>query len=216
MEIFDVSVTVDTALVHWPGDPGIEHDYSSRIEDGAPANVSRWSIGAHTGTHVDAPVHFMPGDFGADRLDLNALVGPARVVDLALARGNLTAAHVASVEPGRGERILFKTANSTQRLLHEATFKEDFTALAADAARALVEAGVGTVGVDYLSVEPFSAPAHETHKTLLSAHIPVIEGLDLSEIQPGEYFLACLPLKLQGSDGAPARAVLMKGFPPGT
>jgi arylformamidase len=161
----------------------------------------------HTGTHVDAPRHFIPGGAGVESLPLAALIGPVRVVSIqhegAVRVEELERAGLEGVE-----RVLFRTRNSDQ--WSDSLFKEDFVYLDPDAAQWLVDRGVSLVGVDYLSVEAFAAPEPLTHRTLLGAGVVVVEGLDLSEISPGDYFLSCLPLKLAGADGAPARVVLMR------
>ncbi len=176
------------------------------MERGDAANVSLISLGAHTGTHMDAPVHFVRGGEGMDRMPLDATVGRARVVGIQ----DPTSIKPDELRPlglAPGERVLFKTLNSS-RAWQTDEFIEDFVYVSQEAARYLVDCGVRTVGVDYLSVGGFHKDGVETHEALLGAGIWVIEGLDLSEVEPGEYELICLPLKVQDSDGAPARAIL--------
>ena len=200
MEIFDVSVPVRTGMVTYPGDPEVRLERASSIAEGATANLTRIDMGAHSGTHVDAPLHFLEGAAGAEALPLEALLGPCVVVEVAgLAESDVAAA------PEGAERILFKTPNS--ELWARDEFPEEFARLDGAGASLLVERGVKLVGVDYLSVGD-----HDAHRTLLGAGVVPIEGLDLRGIDPGEYFLVCAPLKLVGSDGAPARVLLVRGI----
>jgi arylformamidase len=168
MEIIDVSMPIRTGMPVYPGDPEVRLE---RVSD-SPA-VSRLDIGVHTGTHVDAPLHFIEGAAGADQLALDVLIGPCEVV----------------AGTGAAERILIKNAPE----------------LDGDAAQALVDEGVRLVGVDRMSVGD-----EESHRVLLGAGVVVVEGLDLSAVEPGPYELYCLPLKLVGSDGAPARTILAR------
>ena len=178
------------------------------IERGDVANVSTISLGSHTGTHMDAPIHFVRGGEGIDRMPLDATMGLARVIEIqdpnSINPDELDARGI-----GRGERVLFKTRNSSLAWWTR-DFIEDFVYVSREAARYLAERGVRTVGVDYLSVGGFYADGVETHQALLGAGIWVIEGLDLSGVEPGEHELICLPLKVEGGDGAPARALLRK------
>jgi arylformamidase len=208
VKIFDVSVPISSSLPTWPGDPRVSLTRASSIAKGDAANVSRLDAGVHTGTHVDAPVHFVDGATGIDSIPIETLVGPCLVVEanppgLDLRPEDLPAtAH---------RRILFKTRNSARWAAAASEFETEFVAVGLDLARRLVAEGKLLVGVDYLSVESFHAPfEHPVHHTLLAARIVVIEGLDLSQVEAGEYDLYCLPLKLVGSDGAPARTVLVR------
>jgi|SRR5215210_708442 len=195
-------------MVHWPDNPPVRIERMLDMECGDAANVSTISLGSHTGTHMDAPIHFVPGGAGMDRMPLDATVGRARVIEIQ---------DPVSIKPneldphgiGRGERVLFKTQNSTRRWWNE-DFVEDFVYVSQEAARYLADRGVRTVGVDYLSVGGFHKDGVETHEALLGAGIWVIEGLYLSGIEPGEFELICLPLKVEDGDGAPARAILRK------
>ena len=208
MKIFDVSVPISSRLPTWPGDPKVSLERVSSIARGDAANVSRLDAGVHTGTHVDAPVHFVDGATGIDSIPLETLVGPCLVVEadppwLELRPEDLPAtAHT---------RILFKTRNSARWAARKIDFETEFVAVGLELARRLVAEDKILVGVDYLSVESYHAPfEHPVHHTLLEARIVVIEGLDLSGVEPGEYDLYCLPLKLVASDGAPARTMLVK------
>lgn len=197
MEIFDVSVPVRPGMVTYPGDPTVTLERVSAIADGAVANISRLAFGVHTGTHVDAPIHFIDGAPGTDQLPLDALVGPARVIEAVRLDGNsLAGAELA-------ERVLFKTSNS--ELWSRDEFAHDFVSLTEDGARLLVDRGVRVVGIDYLSIGDEGA-----HHVLLEAGVVAIEGLDLRGVDPGDYQLVCAPLKLVGSDGAPARVFLIR------
>jgi arylformamidase len=209
MPIYDISLAISESLITWPDDPGVKITQSSHLDKGDMATVTRLDMGAHTGTHVDAPCHFIPGGSGVDALDLNVLVGPALVVQ-ALEADALSADVLGglAIPPGT-ERVLFRTCNSDRWARGEQEFDEGFVAITEDGARWLVEHGVRLVGVDYLSVAPFDEPV-STHQILLRAGVVAVEGLNLSGIAPGVYQLVCLPLKIAGSDGAPARAILIE------
>jgi arylformamidase len=200
VEIIDVSVPIRTGMVTYPGDPRVLLERVSSIPEGAVANLTRIDMGAHSGTHVDAPVHFIEGAPGAEQLPLDALLGPCVVVETAgLAESDVARA------PHGVERVLFKTPNSGLWARDE--FSDDFARLDGAAARLLRDRGVSLVGVDYLSVGD-----EEAHHVLLEAGVVPVEGLDLRGVEPGEYFLVCAPLKLVGSDGAPARVLLVRGL----
>jgi arylformamidase len=199
MSVIDISVPVRPGMLTYPGDPDVRLVREQAIADGDPANISRIDFGVHTGTHVDAPVHFVEGAGSAETLPLDVLIGPAVVVDATAAQGELDE----TLElPAAADRILFKTRNSD--LWAQDEFEADFVRVGVGLARRLAGARIRLVGVDYLSVgdEAF-------HELLLGLGTVVIEGLDLRGVEPGPYQLVCLPLKLVGSDGAPARAVLL-------
>lgn len=210
MRIYDVSLPISGKLTTWPGDPKIIIDRFSKIEAGADANVTQISMCVHVGTHVDAPFHFLGGDtLTVERLPLNLLTGRAYVLQLPDEVDSIDSDILKKAQiPPRVRRLLFKTRNSTMWLRAEAEFQRDFVAISADGAQFLVERGTKLVGVDYLSVAPFSAPV-PTHRILLQAGIAVVEGLDLSKVSPGRYSMYCLPLKIAGADGAPARVILI-------
>ncbi|CAG0945007.1 arylformamidase [Anaerolineae bacterium] len=209
MKIHDISIPISPTMPTYPGDPAVSIEPVLRIAQGDAANVSRFSFGNHTGTHVDPPAHFIPGGKTVDQLDLNVLYGAARVVDMTRVEKAITARDLERARiPKRATRLLFKTRNSTRS--HRVEFQTDFIAFAPDAAHWLVARGIKRVGIDYLSVELFDAPSPKTHRILLGADVAVIEGLDLREIAPGNYTLACLPLKVKDGDGAPARAMLIE------
>ena len=210
MRIYDVSVPISAGTPTYPGDPGIEIIPWSAINRGAAANVSLLHFGAHTATHVDAPAHFIEGAGRVDLLPLDALIGPARVVSIADEVDVITSDHLSKHEIEGELRVLFKTRNSSFWSDSSSGFRKDFTYLSEDAALTLAVAGVKLVGIDYLSIEQFKSERHETHLALLSRGIIILEGLDLGEVQAGDYELICLPLKIAGGagDGAPARIVL--------
>jgi arylformamidase len=211
MHIFDISVGIsaeDTPV--YAGDPGIEIVSHAALARGDAANVSLLHFGAHTATHVDAPAHFIEGARKIAETPLEALVGRARVVRVPDEARAVEAADAAALVPRGTERVLFKTRNSEFWSESRSVFREDFTYIAPAAALALAELGVRLVGIDYLSVEKFHSDNFETHTTLLSRGVVIVEGLDLSAVEEGEYELICLPLKITGGlgDGAPARAIL--------
>jgi arylformamidase len=205
----DVSVPLRNGMVHWPGDPPFRIRRFSDREKGGGATVSRMSLSVHTGTHMDAPLHFIPQARTIDEMPIEATVGPARVIPIQNRR-SIERRELAPHAISRGERILFRTANS-DRCWNSDSFHEDYVFISQDAARCLVECGVRCVGIDYLSVDAFrqeGGGGGETHRILLEAGIWIVEGLNLRGVAPGNYELACLPLRLIGSDGAPARAIL--------
>jgi arylformamidase len=193
VRIIDVSVPIRPGMITYPGDPEVRLERVSSIADGDIANLSRLDLGVHSGTHVDAPLHFVDGGASVETLPLDVLVGPCVVVD---------GLDAAAVRRG-SERVLFKTPNS--RLWERDEFSENFVALDGEAARALVSRGVRLVGIDYLSIGD-----EEAHRVLLGAGVVAIEGLDLREVEPGDYRLVCAPLKLEGAEGAPARVLLLR------
>ena len=203
----DVSVPLAPGVPTYPGNPPFEFEPIKRIANGDSSNVSRMVIGTHTATHVDAPLHFFQDAAGVDGLALELLIGRARVVDMPR-RGGITADDLAEAGLREDLRVLFKTPNSA--LWNGGGFKPDYTHLTESAARYLVEQGVKVVGVDYLSVEEFRKPGAPAHRALLSQGVVIIEGLDLSDAEPGMYELYCLPLRIADADGAPARVVLKR------
>jgi len=195
-------------MVVWPGDSNVEIKRTMDLENGDITTVSTLSMGAHTGTHMDAPLHFLAGGQSLDELPFDAVIGPARVLPISNSRCiALDELQAHDLRPG--ERILFRTSNS-DRCWRSDSFVEEFAYVSADAARYLVERGIRTVGIDYLSVGGYEVDMEETHRILLEAGVWIIEGLDLSHVEPGDYELFCLPLKIAGGEGAPARAVLRR------
>lgn len=210
MTIYDVSLTISPNLPTWPGDPKPEIEKFESMDKGGHNNVSRISAGVHLGTHVDAPYHFLNDGRTVDQLALDVLTGPCYVVQLPDGIEAITAEVLDRTEITHDmKRVLFGTRNSHLWAKGESEFQTDFVAITEDGAEWLVERGVQLVGVDYLSVAPYgdSVP---THTVLLKAGVVVVEGLNLSNVMRGFYDLYCLPLKIAGCDGAPARAILIQ------
>jgi arylformamidase len=210
MKIYDVSVPISTRTPTYPGDPGIEIRQWLSLDKGEPANVTALCFGAHTGTHVDAPAHFIKGGSKVDSLDLDTLLGEAHVIEIAGDVSEITERHIEINCPHGARRILFKTRNSSFWNVEDGQFHTDYTYLSPGAAKRLVANGTQLVGIDYLSVERFHSENFQTHETLLANGVVIIEGLDLRQVAAGTYELICLPLKIAGGsgDGAPARVVL--------
>ncbi|NTU75849.1 MAG: cyclase family protein, partial [Anaerolineaceae bacterium] len=190
-------------------DPSIKLERVNKIEDGANANVSRLEMSVHSSTHVDAPLHFIPGAPSVDMLPLNVLIGPAQVVEIAPNVDVLTEAVLrqAGIAPAM-DRVLFKTRNSEYWRSISNVFQTDFVGIDEGGSKYLAERGIRLVGIDYLSVAPYKM-SRPTHLVMLGAGMVVIEGLNLLDVPAGYYRLVCLPAKLKGSDGAPARVVLL-------
>jgi arylformamidase len=206
--IWDVSVPVRHGGLVYPNNPPISITPVQSIAAWNTANVSRIDLGSHTGTHVDAPLHFMDGGAGVDELPLDVLIGPARLIAFGDDVLSVGEAELRRHDLSGVTRLLIRTRNSAWLASGTTEFHPDFTHVAPDGADYLVSLGVRLVGVDYLSVEQFHSPHHHTHKTLLSNAVVIVEGLVLAEPPPGDYELYCLPMLLAGLDGAPARAVL--------
>jgi len=211
MKIIDISVPVDASLPIWPGDPSLKVDRFLDMDRGDAVNASCISCSLHTGSHVDAPLHHLAGGIGVDALPLGAMIGPAIVANLSHADEIGPSELEALNLPSGVERLLCRTRNSALWGDADRSFRKNFVAVTAPGAEWLVNRGIRLIGVDYLSVERFGAEPSETHRRLLAASVVILEGLDLREAQPGEYWLACLPWKVRGVDGAPARAVLIEG-----
>lgn len=193
-------------MVHWPDDPEPTFERISELEHGSDANVTLCRMTAHTGTHMDAPAHFLPGQVqGIDGFPIDVGIGPARVVQVDAPV--ITSAQVQPLNFQPGERVLFRTRNSSKRWAN-LDFQTDFVGLDQSAALVLTERKVALVGVDYLSVGVYRGDGAETHRRLLAAGIWIVEGLDLVDIRPGNYEMVCLPLRIEGADGSPARVVL--------
>ncbi|HEV7386977.1 MAG TPA: cyclase family protein [Gemmatimonadaceae bacterium] len=206
--IYDISVPIRTGGLVYPGNPEIDVALQQAVAKGASANVSTIRFGSHTGTHADAARHFFDDGEPVDRIPLERLIGPALLLNFA---SDVMSIGEAELRPRaiRGHRrILLQTRNSG--FLSSPEFVPNYTFLAPDGAKYLVDNGVELVGIDYLSIEQFHSGHHRTHRTLLESGVVIVEGLDLSAPPPGEYQFICLPLRLEGCDGAPARAVLIK------
>jgi len=207
----DVSAPIDprTAPVY-PGNSPIKLEFLQNYDKGNKLALSTYSIGAHTGTHIDAPLHFIKGGASVDNISLARFVGPARVIDCSPEATVIDAAELNKHDWKGAKRVLFRTRNSRNGWMTDPTFHEDFTYVAPDAAQLLAEAGVELVGIDYLSIEKFQSPEPKTHIALLGKGIPVVEGLSLKDVTPGDYDLIVLPIRITGHEAAPARAILKR------
>lgn len=206
VKVIDISTPVRPDMTVWPEDPSPEFSpLCTHERDGV--RVTLLTLGSHTGTHLDAPAHFRPEGCDIHEVDLSRTVGPCRVVDLGDVE-MIGAAHLAPLQPEPGERLLFKTRNSA--FMGASPFREDFAALDRSAADYLVEREVGLIGIDYLSVERPDSPGFAVHHTLLERGILLLEGLELAHVAPGRYTLVALPLKLEGVEASPLRAVLLQ------
>lgn len=204
----DISVSLRPDLPVWPGDPAINLEPRSRIARSDPVNVTGIGIGTHTGTHIDAPWHFLDDGKALESIAIERLVGPCYVADLASVTDHITANDLdAAGIPDGTTRLLLTTTNSDLWRSSPSQFSESYIGIAPDGAHWLVDNGIDLVGIDYLSVEPFTADG-ETHRVILGAGLIILETVDLGEVDPGRYTLYCLPLKIDGYDGAPARALL--------
>jgi arylformamidase len=207
MKLLDISVPIRDAMAVYRGNPPVRIRPAMTLrKDGV--NLSELCLGSHTGTHVDAPSHFIKGGKGIDRVDLERFLGPAYVADLRRVKGGISALDLAKARiPRASRRVLLRTSNS--RWWHPArAFRTDFVYLAPDGADWLVERSVQLVGIDYLSVEGYGVPGAPTHKRLLGAGIPILEGLDLFNVRPGRWQMAAFPLRIKDGDAGVTRAVL--------
>ena len=203
---YDVTIPIANGLVHYPGNPGVAIAPHSEVRRGASANVSAITFGSHTGTHVDAPKHFDDGGIGVDRLPLDSLIGPAVVLGFGEDVRVIGPEQLERQDLLDRTRVLFRTRNS--RLQQQSEFAPDYTYLSPEGAEWLAARGVTLVGNDYLSIEQFRSGHHRTHRTLFAHDVIIVEGLALGAVPPGPYRLICLPLRIAGLDGAPARVVL--------
>ena len=210
MKILDISVPISARLPVWPGDPQIVLEHYRTISEGNASNDSRIACSVHSGTHVDAPAHFLENGITVEALPLDRLIGPTIVVELPAADIITSEILEAQNLPLGTRRLLFKTKNSALWNDPAHRFNPDFVALSSAAAGWIVKRGIDLVGTDYLSIQMFKDTEPLTHRILLEAGVIIVEGLDLRKIQPGNYQLVCLPIKLAGSEGAPARAVLIE------
>lgn len=208
MRIYDITVPIRAGMPVYEGDPGVKIEAWSAFAKGDSSNVSMLNFGAHTGTHVDAPAHFIEGANTIDKLPLETLIGAARVLRIPDDVMEINSDFLASCDLNGVERVIFHTRNST--FWDGEGFRKDFTHLSPEAAELLVNNGIKLVGTDYLSIEKFHSGHHRTHLTLLSRGVVIVEGLNLSDVPAGDYELICLPLRIAdgAGDGAPARVVL--------
>ncbi len=208
MRTYDITLTITPQTIVWPGDSPVSIKQISSMASGDNANVSEITMSCHTGTHVDAPDHFLNNGITVDDLSLDLLVGRAYVLHLPDVSVITASVLMQADIPPRTRRLLFKTRNSDLWASGNLEFQTDFVALSVDAAELLVDRNVKVVGIDYLSIAPYKMGT-PVHTILLNAGVVVIEGLDLSRVSQGRYTLHCLPLKLGGAEGAPTRAVLV-------
>ncbi len=209
MKIYDVTVGLSEAMPIYAGDPTVAVVSAKSIAAGDSANVSQVSFGVHSGTHVDAPNHFIDGSRRVHELDPHKLIGSCRVIRVPDGVTEIEPEHVGEI--AGVERVLFKTRNSDFWSEPERGFRRDYTYLTPDTAKLLVEAGVVLVGIDYLSIAKGVSPGRPVHITLLEKEVVIVEGVDLRAVEPGDYELICLPLKYEGGggDGSPARTLLL-------
>jgi arylformamidase len=210
MQIWDISVPISPEVPVWPGDSKVVLEQIRAISKGDSSNDSRLACSVHTGTHVDAPAHFIDNGATVEQLPMEVLIGKAIVIDIPdddIITPEIIEAHNL---PGETERLLFKTKNSALWADPAHSFNTDFVALSAECARWIVHRGIKLVGIDYLSIQMFKDAEPLTHRILLEAGVIILEGVNLQGINPGAYQLICLPLKLAGREGAPARAILIE------
>lgn len=207
--IHDVSVTLGGLCTYWPGDPAFQRDQVLRLADGGVADVSRLTLSAHAGTHVDSPAHFIAGARTLDQYPPSRFVLPATVVDVADDEC-VRPEHIASMPLAAGEALLLKTRNSARGLCRAGTFCEQYVYLSPDAARLCAQRRLGLVGIDYLSVDRYGDEGFPAHMELLSHDVLILETIDLAAVAPGRYTLSCLPLKLKDCEASPVRAVLIE------
>ena len=205
----DVTATLDSATTPvYAGDPPMHFTFVKDMRKGDPLTLSSYTLGAHSGTHVDAPMHFVVNGASIDQVPLDRLIGRARVIEIPDNVQAIDAAELARDDWRGAQRILFRTRSSSGGWMSSPTFHRDFAYIAPDAAQLMADAGVQLVGVDYLSAEQFGAPAPRAHQILLGKGIPIVEGLSLGPVRAGDYDLIVLPMKVGGHEAAPARAVL--------
>lgn len=204
-KLYDVSMTIQPEMLIWPGNAPVSYEPVKRIAEGDSSNVSLLHVGTHSGTHVDAPYHFVEGAAGIDSIPPEVLVGPARLVQLPEV-DRIDQALLETLGLSSVGRLLLGTRNSA--LLRQPEHTTDYIPVSEDGACYLVEMGIKLVGIDYLSIEEYKKEGYPTHRTLLKAGVVIVEGLDLSGVPAGNYELLCLPLKLKNADGSPARVFL--------
>src|ERR1700674_627061 len=207
----DATATLDPATTPvYQGNAPLKFEFVMDMRKGDALTLSAYSLGAHSGTHIDAPMHFVRDGASIDRVSLEPLIGPARVIDIPDGVQAINAAELNRHAWKGAPRVIFRTRSSLRGWMHSSTFHRDFAYIAPDAAQMLADAGVQLVGIDYISAEQFGAPAPMTHRILLGKAIPIVEGLALGTVSAGDYDLIVLPIKVAGHEGAPARAILRK------
>jgi arylformamidase len=207
----DVTATLDPAKTPvYEGDAPLKFSFLKDMRKGDILTLSVYSLGAHSGTHIDAPMHFVATGAPIDQVALDPLIGAAVVIDIADSVQAIDATELNRHDWRSAQRVLFRTRSTLRGWMDSPSFHRDFAYIAPDAAQLLADAGVLLVGVDYISAEQFGAPAPRTHQILLGRGIPIVEGLDLRPVQAGDYDVIVLPLKVAGHEGAPARAIVRK------
>jgi len=210
----DATATLDPATTPvYEGDAPMNFEFLKDMRKGDALTLSKYSLGAHSGTHIDAPMHFVRDGAPIDKVPLEPLIGPARIIDIADGVQAINATELNRHHWRGTPRVIFRTRSSLRGWMKSSIFHRDFAYIAPDAAQLLADAGVELVGIDYISAEQFGAPAPMTHRILLGKGIPIVEGLALEGIRPGNYDLIVLPMKVAGHEGAPARAVVRKRSP---
>jgi arylformamidase len=210
----DATATLDPATTPiYAGDAPLKFEFLKDMRKGDGFTLSAYSMGAHSGTHIDAPMHFVRDGASIEQLSLASLIGAARVIDIPDDVQSIDAAELNRHDWRGAPRVIFRTRSSLRGWMASSTFHRDFAYIAPDAAQLLADAGVQLVGVDYISAEQFGAPAPRTHQILLGKGIPIVEGLALGTVRAGDYDLIVLPIKVAGHEGAPARAILRARTP---
>ena len=207
MKVYDISLPISSELVSWPGDPSPKLIKVLSINEGDACNVTKLEMGVHTGTHIDSPNHFIEGGITTDSMQLEVLMGKCLVIEIT-SKSNVQVSDLCDFAIGKYERLLLKTKNSVHWENDSKKFDKNFIALSLEAAEYLVKSGIKLIGIDYLSIEAYGVSEHKVHHHLLNNQIAILEGLNLSKVDSGEYELICLPLKLVDCDGAPVRAIL--------
>lgn len=206
-EIIDISLTIEPKMLVYPGNPEVSIEKAQDIDCGASSNVSKITLGSHTGTHIDAPLHCIQGAKSITDLPLEHFFGPCKVFDATNEKESISLEFVKSKKITEGDRVLFKTKNSE---IGFKEFRNDFVFLSGDASEYLANLDVALVGIDYLSIKQKGSSDNRPHTEFLSRSIPILEGIDLKNVEEGEYLLSAFPLKIEGCDGGLTRAVLIK------
>jgi arylformamidase len=210
----DATASLDPATTPvYEGDAPMKFEFLKDMRRGDGFTLSVLSLGAHSGTHIDAPMHFVAGGAPIDQVQLAPLIGPARVIDIADGVQAIDAAELDKHSWRGVQRVIFRTRSTRRGWMRSPAFHRDFAYVAPDAAQLLADAGVVLVGIDYISAEQFGAPEPRTHRILLGRGIPIVEGLSLEAVGAGDYDLIVLPMKVRGHEGAPARAVVRRRIP---
>ncbi|MHC1591202.1 MAG: cyclase family protein [Candidatus Helarchaeales archaeon] len=205
----DISIYLGIESAVYPGDPEFDLEYVQDINKGDPFFLSKITTSSHVGTHVDFPLHFIPGGNSSENYSLDRFILPAEVVQVS-EKDSIQKADVSNIDFDQVEAILFKTRNSLSGLSTSGRFTESYVALSLEAAEFCIENGIKLVGIDYISIEQFGTTRYPVHVKLLENDVLILEGLNLAGVIPGRYLLICLPLKVKGAEAVPARAILME------